>query len=587
LGTTPHRPRHLDRAGEWNALANRLRRRWQNESVISKRSGVVEETLSRTFSAGRLTSSNDTAYTAAETFAYDSAGRVSTITYPGGERLELTYDARSRVVTDRFIDELDATLDELHYSYDSANRVSELRRGPLNQLILKYIYTNGFLTETQYQNGLRRTATPSADFGLPDATVTVNASAQTIEDTHNDLNPVLILKSSSIAGNPTFWETYGLSSEWRAIIDTGSSSTKWDAVSNVREMAGREHLYNPEKNRLTQIRDIAAPQTVRHTYTYDAAGFVTNRDGVPLAYDATGAIASIGTVAAFESDLHGRPVLRTLNGVTKHFRFGGAIAYSNSGTPLEMDLGEVVLNMGVGSNRFRHADFRGNVMFVTKGNGTVDGFASYRGFGRMSASGALGDRGFAGGFEIQSLGLVVLGPRVLDSDAGRFLSQDPVFNDVSQYAYTQGNPVYFWDPTGRISHPTGGLDGLNLGGLGSLNFNFEVPSFVGGLALGSGGGPGGPGRRDTEKSEQEQEAERLANQAAGVIIMVSGLEVMAVGFEAIKTGVRFSSSTRGLSAVGGTLGGGFLVIIGGAQFVYGYGLVMESGAGPSSAAEAR
>jgi RHS repeat-associated protein len=421
----------------------------RTNAVISKRSGVIEETLSRTFSGGRLTLSNDTAYAAAETLAYDSAGRVSTVTYPGGERRELTYDVRSRVVTERFIDSLDTTVVELHYSYDLADRITEVRRGALNVLVLRYTYANGFLTETQYQNGLRRTATPSVDFGLPDATATVNASSQTIENTYNDLNPVLILKESEIGGS-SFSEQYALSSEWRAVVDTGSSSTKWDAASNVREMAGREFLYNAEKNRLTQVRDIAAPQTVRHAYTYDAAGFVTNRDGVALTYDATGAIASIGAVAAFEHDLDGRPVSRTLNGVTKHFRFGGAIAYSSSGTPLEMDLGDVVINLDGGGNRFRHMDFRGNVMFVSRGNGTVDGMASYRAFGQQSASGALGDRGFAGGFEIPSLGLVVLGPRVLDSDAGRFLSQDPIFNAVNLYTYAQGNPVFMWDPSGLL-----------------------------------------------------------------------------------------------------------------------------------------
>ncbi|MCI0633071.1 MAG: hypothetical protein L0206_04025, partial [Actinobacteria bacterium] len=61
-------------------------------TITSKRSGVVEETLTRTFSAGRLTSSVDSAFTGSETYAYDFAGRVSTITYPGGEHRELGYD---------------------------------------------------------------------------------------------------------------------------------------------------------------------------------------------------------------------------------------------------------------------------------------------------------------------------------------------------------------------------------------------------------------------------------------------------------------------------------------------------------------
>ncbi|MGH7288526.1 MAG: RHS repeat domain-containing protein, partial [Myxococcota bacterium] len=113
-----------------------------------------------------------------------------------------------------------------------------------------------------------------------------------------------------------------------------------------------------------------------------------------------------------------------------------------------MDLGEVVLSLAGGSNLFRHMDFRGNVLFVSKSNGTVEGRATYHGFGTSGVSGQLGERGFAQGFEVSSLGLVVLGPRVLDSATGRFLSQDPVFNAVNQYAYAQGNPVFFWDPDG-------------------------------------------------------------------------------------------------------------------------------------------
>jgi RHS repeat-associated protein len=204
------------------------------------------------------------------------------------------------------------------------------------------------------------------------------------------------------------------------------------------------------------------------------AGFATSRDGVPLTYEATGAIASIGTVAAFDHDLDGRPVSRTLNGVTKNFRFGGAIAYSTAGTPIEADLGDVVIKLDGGTNRYRHTDFRGNVLFQTNAAGAVTGQAVYRGFGRFMVDGNLGERGFAGGFEIPSLGLVVLGPRVLDSDTGRFLSQDPVFNAVNQYAYTQGNPVFLWDPAGRSD--------FGIARASSFSFSFgaalESPSVV-------------------------------------------------------------------------------------------------------------
>jgi RHS repeat-associated protein len=203
--------------------------------------------------------------------------------------------------------------------------------------------------------------------------------------------------------------------------------------------------------------------------------------------DATGAIASIGTLAAFDHDLDGRPVSRTLNGVTKTFRFGGAIAYSTAGTPIEADLGEVVIKLDGTGNRYRHLDFRGNVLFQTNNAGNVTGQAVYRGFGRFYVSGNVGERGFAGGFEIPSLGLVVLGPRVLDSDTGRFLSQDPVFNAVNQYAYAQGNPVFFWDPTGRdavkgtyaVAGWVGGVAGGALAGWIIATAPFSVPALAG------------------------------------------------------------------------------------------------------------
>jgi RHS repeat-associated protein len=206
--------------------------------------------------------------------------------------------------------------------------------------------------------------------------------------------------------------------------------------------------------------------------------------------DATGAIASIGTLAAFDHDLDGRPVSRTLNGVTKTFRFGGAIAYSTAGTPIEADLGEVVIKLDGTGNRYRHLDFRGNVLFQTNAAGNVTGQATYRAFGRFTASGNPGERGFAGGFEIPSLGLVVLGPRVLDSDVGRFLSPDPVYNAVNQYAYAQGNPVFFWDPDGRESAVYSAAG--NLGAASAWGVTIATTVFGAAPSLGTGVGAAVP-----------------------------------------------------------------------------------------------
>lgn len=49
----------------------------------------------------------------------------------------------------------------------------------------------------------------------------------------------------------------------------------------------------------------------------------------------------------------------------------------------------------------------------------------------------------------------MLGARIYDPIAGRFLSKDPIPQAINQYSYTLGNPVRFWDPTGLEGVPAG------------------------------------------------------------------------------------------------------------------------------------
>ncbi|GGK05292.1 hypothetical protein GCM10010123_38950 [Pilimelia anulata] len=64
-----------------------------------------------------------------------------------------------------------------------------------------------------------------------------------------------------------------------------------------------------------------------------------------------------------------------------------------------------------------------------------------------------GERGFVGGTNDRSIGLIHLGAREYDPASGRFISPDPVldFADPQQlngYAYGRGNPLSFADPSG-------------------------------------------------------------------------------------------------------------------------------------------
>jgi RHS repeat-associated protein len=98
------------------------------------------------------------------------------------------------------------------------------------------------------------------------------------------------------------------------------------------------------------------------------------------------------------------------------------------------------------------------VGLLTNEQGEVTSHRRYRPFGLdrvygVDDPGEGHGAGFVGGTELRvagvTTGLVLLGARVLDSDVGRFLSQDPLLQLVSQYAYALGNPVRYQDAAGR------------------------------------------------------------------------------------------------------------------------------------------
>src|SRR4030095_7392621 len=82
------------------------------------------------YARGRLERIQDAAHPGAgEGYAYDAAGRVVAIDYPDGERLELGYDVRSRVVSERYIAANGAEFRRLGFGYDLADCETELRDG--------------------------------------------------------------------------------------------------------------------------------------------------------------------------------------------------------------------------------------------------------------------------------------------------------------------------------------------------------------------------------------------------------------------------------------------------------------------------
>jgi RHS repeat-associated protein len=444
------------------------------------RAGVLESELRFTYENGALARVDDST-SGAERYAYDAAGRRVATTFAGGERLDVTWDLRSRAVSERFVSAQGAVLGVVDHAFDLADRrvgVADAT-GPL----VTTRFAGGRVEERTTGNGLVRRFAYRGD-GVLTGTTTRDAAGALVEDTaltgefvwDDPTNQMLIRQravTTTYGGvGVTTVEEYDLpapaaSAEGARVLRWndglgGDEAYAFDAQSNLVAMGGTRFLYNPEGNRLVGMtRD----GQFAGLYAWDAAGFATARNGVPLAWTAAGQLRAHGA-DTFDWDALGRLRGAEVAGASVRFAFGGRALADAAGTPLAVDLGDVVVGFG-GTHRYRHLDFRGNVKFLTDDAGAVLAHYRYAPFGLDAEFGAGDGVHFAARPELGEL--MLLGARVYDPAAGRFLSPDPLFQIVNQFAYTLGNPVWFSDPDGASSEANASVnagiaDGVALAG---------------------------------------------------------------------------------------------------------------------------
>ncbi len=219
---------------------------------------------------------------------------------------------------------------------------------------------------------------------------------------------------------------------------------------------------------------------------------VTNVPGVSYGYDAVGnQITRPGGVSVTYTPFD-LPKTITLGGKTTSFGYDGDEQRLRKTTPTSEtlyfgELFEQVTNTGgIVEHRFYvfsperaiavvtrggakpgtaylHVDHLGSIDVVTKEDGSVDERRSYDAYGARrnpiwgGPSGAITSkttRGFTGHEEDDDLGLVNAKGRMFDPRLGRFTTTDPVIADIwngqslNRYAYVNGNPLAFVDPTG-------------------------------------------------------------------------------------------------------------------------------------------
>lgn len=473
------------------------------EAMTISEDGQLQGEAEYDYADGRLVSVWDSAYgPGSEIKEYDpTTGLLSRIVFPRGEAIEYEYDLRSRISA-RVLKHQDGTvLRRLDYEYDLADREKKILDDGV--MLLERVVENGLLKKTKYANSIKMVydydpfsgdvvETRLRDYASGTLVAESSQERLYLDFCASDICVSTITQTYRGEGlsSPVSLEDYqiGIAHGWsdevkdagRRIVASSGDPTatdfgdRWfsfDPLSNLDRTQNRYEplcgeqqselaaIYNPERNRLLRLDWTQGCTGVAHTYAYDEAGFVIDRDGVPIDWDGAGRVVGIGTVASLEWDAQHRIVSRTIGGARSEWLFGGLVEADASFAPVALDLGEVRIALQTGeSSLYRHKDFRGNVKLVTNDDGRVVQHYAYGAFGVIESYGSIDDPyGFAGGLSLN--GLVLLGPRLLDQVAGRFLAPDPIFQTINQYAYALGNPVFLWDPTGREAARTEGTIG--------------------------------------------------------------------------------------------------------------------------------
>jgi RHS repeat-associated protein len=220
----------------------------------------------------------------------------------------------------------------------------------------------------------------------------------------------------------------------QAPTQIGSVSLTYDQNGNLTQEASSTYTWD-YRNRMTASSDGSATSTYQYDHTTDRVS------------------KTVGTsTTIYPSDLY------DTDGTTKTKHI-----YAN---------GELVATIetegATSTTTYIHSDHLGSVNAVTDQSGEVIQVSDYYPYGQARIqTGTQDERGYIGEIYDEESSLSYLNARYLDSARGQFLSQDPVFWEMSQnlqnpqslnsYAYANGNPIMGKDPDGREAY-SGVLD---------------------------------------------------------------------------------------------------------------------------------
>ena len=463
-------------------------------------SGGEGETRTNTYdSLGRLDSVKTTIdtvdYNIAQT--YDEDGRIETISYPTGFQVAQSYAPSGYLarVCDHSQNAYCIGTDHLYWQAverDAEGQLTEFELG--NNVITRQTYTP--------QTGLIESITSSKLSSL-------------IQDNTYQFDTLGNLKQRDdlIQGITETFDYDGLNRLTQSAIGASIKAFTYDAIGNIKTKTGISGTY--------QYGIGAGPHAVTsaggQTFTYDANGSVVTgynfTNNVPLTFTWTSynkpRTISDGTTELTFSYGADRARFKQVNNAGHSKLYIGNL-YEKEIAAVDTHIhyiraGDNVVaiykswDSGANEINYLHRDHLGSVSAITDANGQLVENLSFDSHGKRRLAdwqdgtpvlSGVTDRGYTGHEHLDDVGIIHMNGRVYDPEIGRFMSADPIIQDmtnpqtINPYTYVLNNPLSFTDPSGFVAECTAintpmfqyyeSLDDLQSGGSVQLTRGGEV-----------------------------------------------------------------------------------------------------------------
>ncbi|MCY2990023.1 MAG: dockerin type I domain-containing protein [Planctomycetota bacterium] len=401
-------------------------------------------------------------------FQYDSADRVTRITYPTGRYLQYTYDAdgrRTRIVdSSGFVE---------NYSYDNVGRLARLSDGNGSTIVAYGYDSRSQLVRKDLGNGTYTTYAYDAGGNLSHQ-VNYTASDSVVsrfDYTYDTAGRVMSLTTRD--GQWTYQHdaagqlTHAVFASSNPAIPSQDLAYVYDAMGNRTQTLENGQPTQYRTNNLNQYI-----QTGSISHVYDADGnLIRTSDGTGTwnyTYDVLDRLVGVshGSDAwSYGYDVLGNRTRTTHNGVTTTYLVdplsgdGDVVAeFDGSGSVTAhytqgWDLTSRVASDGTAA--YYAYDGAGNTSELTGAGGGLLNQYAYRPFGQSLKKSEQVANPFqfvgAAGVMAEASGLYFMRARFYDPATGRFAQQDPLGlggGDANLYRYAGNNPTNITDPAG-------------------------------------------------------------------------------------------------------------------------------------------